>query len=204
MAKAKLKPSRAVRKKACHNVRTTVKIKHDSGAVTAQLRTLNQKEHHEIDRATREELQERLAGLSNENRRVFDRLRDIADDPNEWADEEIGMQDYRDILDGHVQAEISHGGGEMGEMQDALNEELNSKKQRKRHDTRNRWDSVQRRVLGFRAQMKAMTDAYMAWGAAQGEQGMEAGPVPPPEDMVETEYVVKVVDIFSAHQNSFL
>lgn len=61
---------------------------------------------------------------------MFDRMRDIPDDPIEWADEEIGMQDYQDILDGHIQAEISHGGGEMGEMQDALNEELNKKKQR--------------------------------------------------------------------------
>ncbi|KAJ7112328.1 hypothetical protein C8R44DRAFT_550780, partial [Mycena epipterygia] len=111
-------------------------------------------------------------------------------------DEDIGMQDYQDILDGNVQVDISHGGGEMGDMQDALNDELNSQKRRCRHDTRDRGDSVQRRVLGFRAQMKAMTDAYMVWGFTQGEQGMEAGPVPPPEDMIETEYVVKVVDIF--------
>ncbi|KAJ7106376.1 hypothetical protein C8R44DRAFT_744603 [Mycena epipterygia] len=204
MPKTKPKSSRANRKKVNLSVRTAVNITDSSGTVTAKLRTLNPKDRLEVEKATREELKKRLAALSKVDRQKLDRLRDIPDDLVEWTSEEMGMQDYQDVLDGHVQMDISHGGGEMGDMQDALNEEMNSKKRRKRQDTRSRWDSVQRRVLGFRAQMQAMTDAYMKWVSTQGEQGMEAGPVPPPEDMVETEYVVKVVDIFSAHLISLL
>jgi hypothetical protein len=40
-----------------------------------------------------------------------------------------------------------------------------------------------------------MTDAYMRWGAAQGD-GMEAGPAAPPAEMVvEKEFKVKVIDV---------
>lgn len=71
MPKVALKPSRVVRKKNRNNIRTAVNITDGSGAVTAQLRTLNQKERNEVERATRDELQERLAGMVHLFRVVF-------------------------------------------------------------------------------------------------------------------------------------
>jgi hypothetical protein len=56
---------------------------------------------------------------------------------------------------------------------------------------------MQRRVLGFRGQMKAMTDAYINWGVTQAEFGLDStAPLPEPET-VETYYKVSVIDVFS-------
>ncbi|KAJ7655525.1 hypothetical protein B0H17DRAFT_1146362 [Mycena rosella] len=129
-------------------------------------------------------------------------MRDIADDSTDSSDNE--PQDvftYNDVLDGNVRIEISHAGGELDDLQDNLNQELNGKKQqsfRRRRDTRKRWDTVDRRVLGFRGQMCAMTDAYIKWEATQGAFGMEGAlePVVDPED-VEREYRVEVINVFA-------
>ncbi|KAJ6459830.1 hypothetical protein DFH09DRAFT_1348807 [Mycena vulgaris] len=76
---------------------------------------------------------------------------------------------------------------------------MNGKKQRKRHDSRKRWDSVERRVLGFRGQMRAMTDAYMKWAATQGEYGMESAPEPVDPDDIEKVYKVRAIDVFGTY-----
>lgn len=59
-----------------------------------------------------------------------------------------------------------------------------------------------RRVLGFKCQMKAVTDAYVKWGATQSEYGLEAplNAAPPPmvDDQADGVYSIKVVDMFSA------
>jgi hypothetical protein len=142
-------------------------------------------------------------------------IHDIPDEEgDEWQDDD-GDFTYGDVIDGAVPIDISHGGGEMQDMAQALSDDLHGKARRwarfvyalkcikqgvfrKRQDTRYRSDVVQRRVLGFRAQMKEMVDAYMAFSAAQGEHGMAQGPVSPSDDMVENEFRVMVVDVFGA------
>lgn len=149
-----------------------------------------------------------FVGLSKEQRQTLNRLRDLPEDAEE------DMMTLQDILDGSVPLDLSHGGGEMENMEQELNEELNGKRQRyvlqcffslccltviyrKRKDKRKRWDSVQRRVLGFRGQMKAITDSYIKWAANQGEFGLEEGVNSPDPEMIEKEYKVKVIDLFS-------
>ncbi|KAJ7640923.1 hypothetical protein B0H17DRAFT_1216483 [Mycena rosella] len=101
-------------------------------------------------------------------------MRDIA---NDYLDIDEPFT-YHDVADGHVRIEISHAGGEMGDLQDDLNEELNSEKQRKRYDTRKRWDSVEKR-----------------WEATSGAFG-EGLPERPEEVEIEKEYKLQVIDVF--------
>ncbi|KAJ7664162.1 hypothetical protein B0H17DRAFT_1162819 [Mycena rosella] len=61
------------------------------------------------------------------------------------------------------------------------------KTDRKCYDTRKHWDSVEKRVLGFRGQMKAMTDAYIKWEATSGAFG-EGLPERPEEVEIKKEY----------------
>lgn len=65
-----------------------------------------------------------LLGLSKEEHRKFNQLHDIAEDDDQDA------WNYQEVVDGSVRIELSHGGGELGDMRDELNEELNGKKQR--------------------------------------------------------------------------
>ncbi|KAJ7351595.1 hypothetical protein DFH08DRAFT_957896 [Mycena albidolilacea] len=136
---------------------------------------------------------------SASTRNTMNNIHDIPDDEvDEWQDDD-GDFTYGNMIDGAVPIDISHGGGEMQDMAQALSDDLHGKARRKRQDTRYRSDVVQRRVLGFRAQMKEMVDAYMAFSAAQGEHGMARGPVSPSDDMVENEFRVMVVDVFDTY-----
>lgn len=45
--------------------------------------------------------------------------------------------------------------------------------------------------------MTAMTDAYIKWGATQGEFGFDSTPPPPDPETVQTHYKVMVIDVFS-------
>ncbi|KAJ7348546.1 hypothetical protein DFH08DRAFT_959943 [Mycena albidolilacea] len=118
-------------------------------------------------------------------------IHDIPDDEvDEWQGDD-GDFTYGDMIDGAVPIDISYGGGEMQDMVQALSDDLHGKARRKCQDTRYRSDVVQCRVLGFRAQMKEMVDAYMEFSAAQGEHGMARGPVSPSDDdMVENDETV--------------
>lgn len=59
----------------------------------------------------------------------LDRLRDLPDDETvEWEDDDnIALED---VLDGTVPITISHGGGEIADMERELSEELHGKKKR--------------------------------------------------------------------------
>ncbi|KAJ7822839.1 hypothetical protein B0H13DRAFT_2376426 [Mycena leptocephala] len=116
----------------------------------------------------------------------------MPDDPMDHSDDESPATfNYDDVAEGNIRIDISHAGGEMADLQDDFNQELNGKK--KHHDRRTRWDAMQRRVLGFRGQMKAMTNAYVEWGAPQREFGLEP-------KTVETHYPVTVIDVFSSYR----
>jgi hypothetical protein len=118
---------------------------------------------------------------------------------------------YDDVAQGNVRVEISHAGGEMEALAADLNTTVNGERCvfllsgvrsltcecRTSHATRSRRDAVQREVLGFRAQMKAMTDAYIKWGASQGEFGLDSDHTPPAPNEIEGTYKIEVVDIFS-------
>jgi hypothetical protein len=45
--------------------------------------------------------------------------------------------------------------------------------------------------------MKAMTDAYVNWGATQAEFGLDSTAAPPEPSTVQTYYKVSVIDVFS-------
>ncbi|KAJ7831870.1 hypothetical protein B0H13DRAFT_2240523 [Mycena leptocephala] len=140
----------------------------------------------------------------------------MPDDPMDHSDNESPSAfNYDDVAEGNIHIDISHAGGEMGDLQDDLNEELNGKKyvhpklfsmsafvltlHRKCRDHRTRWDATQQRVLGFRGQMKAMTDAYVNWGATQAEFGLDSTAPPPEPETVQTYYKVSVIDVFSSY-----
>ncbi|KAJ7852702.1 hypothetical protein B0H13DRAFT_1904475 [Mycena leptocephala] len=100
-----------------------------------------------------------------------------------------------DVLQGEVEFNISHAGGEF---QEQLRHDMNKAK---RMDTRTWRDVTRRRVLRFRGQMKAIISAYIKWGATQGEYGLDTPPALPPaaEADVDGAYGIKVVDMFSTY-----
>ncbi|KAJ7932304.1 hypothetical protein B0H13DRAFT_1857136 [Mycena leptocephala] len=120
------------------------------------------------------------------------------DEQNDDEDFDGQAMDIDDVLRGEdVEFHISHAGGEF---QDQLRHEMN---QPKRKDTRRRRDVTQRRVLGFRGQMKAIINAYIKWAASQGEYGLDSPPVPPPalDTDIDGVYSIKVVDMFTRSHN---
>ncbi|KAF8187398.1 hypothetical protein K438DRAFT_1907534 [Mycena galopus ATCC 62051] len=119
---------------------------------------------------------------------------EVADD--QWEDDDTFT--YDDVVDGSVPITISHGGGEMADLERGLWEYIHGKKKRRQRDTRNRWDILQRCVNGFRLQMEAMTDAYMKFTAGQRGTLEKAAP-PVPLELVENKYTVMVVDVFNTY-----
>jgi hypothetical protein len=151
--------------------------------------------------------------LSKEKRKIFDKIRDIPEDVMDQSENDEEPLNYSDVLDGTVPLDISHGGGELDDLQSELKETLGKKKRSvkpfpyrthclsdilcsARHDTRRRWDKTEKRVLGFRGQMRAMTDSYIKWAAAHGEFGLDGGPATPDEENVDSSYKVNVIDVF--------
>ncbi|KAJ7922061.1 hypothetical protein B0H13DRAFT_1866128 [Mycena leptocephala] len=100
----------------------------------------------ELHYSTNQEVLDHLSALSEERRRQFVALLDG-----------VGFDEQNDDEDFDGQA--------MDIDDDQLRHEMN---QPKRKDTRRRRDVTQRRVLGFRGQMKAITNAYIKWAASQG------------------------------------
>ncbi|KAF8145140.1 hypothetical protein K438DRAFT_1782175 [Mycena galopus ATCC 62051] len=124
----------------------------------------------------------------------------IPDEDDQWEDNNAVT--YDDVVDGSVPIDISYRGGEMADLDRGLWEDIHGKTKRpvlflrRRGDTRNCWDILQRRVNGFRQQMEAMTDTYMKFTAAQGSS-LEKEPPPVPPELVENAYTVMVMDIFT-------
>ncbi|KAJ7938087.1 hypothetical protein B0H13DRAFT_1852023 [Mycena leptocephala] len=201
--------TRATRKKGRSqknfHVRTVLGVRQPNGSIKKQLKTLGRKAQEHLHHQTDEEVREYINGtslrehcLSEERRLKFLALQDgkasNEPDDSDKAYEDIPMT-TEDVLQGRIELEISHAGGEL---QAQLQQDVN---RTKRQDTRTRRDVVQRRVLGFRGQMKAITDAYIVWGATQGQYGLNAPPTPPAaaEGDVDGTYVLKVVDMFSTY-----
>ncbi|KAJ7645339.1 hypothetical protein B0H17DRAFT_1216045 [Mycena rosella] len=195
-AAAKNRAARPHQARRGQSVRVPANIVQADGSSRSVLRGLMPKERAALATSSHLELTRRIANLDADCHRELEAMRDIANDDSDTETDD--PLTYHDVADGHVRIKISHAGGEMGDLQDNLNEELNSKKQRKRYDTRKRWDSVDRRVLGFHGQMKAMTDAYIKWDATYGSF-KEGLPECPEEDEIEKEYKLQVIDVFGTH-----
>ncbi|KAJ6457862.1 hypothetical protein DFH09DRAFT_1115679 [Mycena vulgaris] len=111
--------------KARARVRVPVTTVNRDGINVPEMRTLNAKACTELAEQTNREMLEHIAGLSEDRLRVFRQMRDIPEDSNDPSDYEDGDEfGYNDVADGTVPIEISHGGGELGDLQDALNEAM--------------------------------------------------------------------------------
>ncbi|KAJ7718135.1 hypothetical protein B0H16DRAFT_1797773, partial [Mycena metata] len=141
------------------------------------------------------------SALPDKKKRELERLRN-PDDCTDISDDEPTTFNYTDVAEGNIPINISHAGGEMGDLQADLDEELNGVHKKKYHDKRTRWDSTARRVLGFRGQMAAMTDAYIKWGATQGEFGLDGTPNIPEAEQIQKHCKITVVDVFSTYKAS--
>ncbi|KAJ6543312.1 hypothetical protein B0H10DRAFT_1970455 [Mycena sp. CBHHK59/15] len=108
-----------------NRVHVPVEVRNAAGQAFTQPQTLTPKALATLKNATNREMEEQIASLSKEERRKFNQLHDIAEDDDQDA------WNYQEVVDGNVRIELSHGGGELGDMRDELNEELNGKKQRK-------------------------------------------------------------------------
>ncbi|KAJ7671708.1 hypothetical protein B0H17DRAFT_1162089 [Mycena rosella] len=70
------------------------------------------------------------ARLDSDRRWKLEKMCNIADDSTDsFENEPQDVFPYNDVLDGNVHIEISHAGGELDDLQDNLNQELNGKKQ---------------------------------------------------------------------------
>ncbi|KAJ7331092.1 hypothetical protein DFH08DRAFT_815174 [Mycena albidolilacea] len=155
-------------------VKVPVTVRDAHGRASLKLQVLTTQARTEIQQRTQMEIEEQERAST---RKTMNNIHDIPDEEgDEWQDDD-GDFTYGDVIDGAVPIDISHGGGEMQDMAQALSDDLHGKARWKRQDTRYWSDVVQRRVLGFRAQMKEMVDAYMAFSAAQGRAWHGTGPV---------------------------
>jgi hypothetical protein len=67
---------------------------------------------------------------------------------------------------------------------------------RHRTDPRTRRNRTEQRTAAFRSQIEDIVDAYTAWSAAMGEDGLNGECVEPPEGDVQGTCLVRVVDAF--------
>lgn len=112
-----------------------------------------------------------------------------------------------DILDGSIQVDISHEGGEF--LQILLEDVDDNPKQRERKykERRTRRDRLERRQEGFRLQLDVITDAFMRWEASLGPGGLQnASPPSPPDEPLANGPRLQIVDVFgtSFHLSSKL
>ncbi|KAJ7767090.1 hypothetical protein B0H14DRAFT_2633106 [Mycena olivaceomarginata] len=148
---------------------------------------------NKLQDVTDREMKAQIASLTPDQAKKFTQLREMCDKGPGCSENEDTIT-YDDIVQGNVCVEINHAGGEMEPHVADLNTTVNGK--RTSHATHSRQDAVQCEVLGFRAQMKAMTDDYIKWGASQGDFRLDSDHTPPAPNEIEGTYKIEVVDIF--------
>ncbi|KAJ7880583.1 hypothetical protein B0H14DRAFT_2566270 [Mycena olivaceomarginata] len=164
--------------------------------VGGTIKTLGPAAQQQLHHHTNQAVIDEMNAMSEERRLKFVALQtgEGFSEGTDGGDFEDQAMDIDDVLRGDVQFDISNAGGEFEE------EVRASMNQAKRTDTRNRKDKVLRRVLGFRGQMKAITSAYVKWGATQDEYGADLLGTPPPAGNTQDGwYCVKVVDLFKTY-----
>jgi hypothetical protein len=122
--------------------------------------------------------------MTEGDRLAYDAARDVPEDDGYVTEEPM---DINDVLDGTAGLDFSHAGGEF---QHIMEEELRQQSRyvyyptmlfkiyrpnRRSHtDPRTRRDRTELRNEGFKRQLGAIVDAYIAWQEALGEGGLEA------------------------------
>ncbi|KAF8181741.1 hypothetical protein K438DRAFT_2169043 [Mycena galopus ATCC 62051] len=143
-----------------------------------------------------EALRERLRTMSEEHLEAFRALREVPEDRSGEIDdhEELGIGD---VLDGTVQMDFSHAGGEFIEtLQDGIEAEAERKK-KSAPDYRVRTDRTQKVVNGWKEQMDRMVQAYMTWCAATD---LGASNKMAESERIVEEFSITVVDLYESNK----
>ncbi|KAJ3576382.1 hypothetical protein NP233_g487 [Leucocoprinus birnbaumii] len=137
-------------------------------------------------RASKRKAEEEVAATARKNRRL-----DLSQDT---LDDDDGGVTAQDLLNGVVQVDLSHAGGEF--LQILLDDpEYTAQFKTKYKDCRTRRDRVLARNEGFRIQLDAMARSYLEWRKSIESGGLDTADPPPPAD-VGTGMTVTVVDTF--------
>ena len=128
-----------------------------------------------------------------------------------------------DVLDGKMEASISHAGGELETLLEDWGREAQTRgyvcqhwysrppltdlylhRSKKRSiDWRTRQDRILRQTELFQPQMDAITDAYMTWSASVRQKGFENWAMPPASsESACPRFPIKVIDIFGTVSES--
>ncbi|KAJ7821992.1 hypothetical protein B0H14DRAFT_3471049 [Mycena olivaceomarginata] len=108
------------------------------------------------------------------------------------------------VLNGSEQIELSHAGGELGSLEEDLEEDTDdesagakTRQAPKAEDWRTRRDRTERRNLAFESQMPEMVTSYVRYCAEQATAGGPLCTSPDEEEMrVQEVYEIRVVDMF--------
>ncbi|KAG6835989.1 hypothetical protein H0H93_012471 [Arthromyces matolae] len=130
-------------------------------------------------------------GLEDREREVINAIRDMPDYEG-LNDDGDDFVDAGQILDGAVEIDISHAGGEF---QQLMEQDLAPRKHRDDH--RARKHRILQRNEGFRLQSASMVDAYLEWNERMGISGrVIAVPLTPEEVKGAGTYLLRVVDTY--------
>ncbi|KAJ7439623.1 hypothetical protein B0H11DRAFT_1751794 [Mycena galericulata] len=149
---------------------------------------------------------ERYSRLSAEQKLVYDRLRDIPDpeesmsdfssSDHDWEDDDDDRAHAEAVLQGRVEFETSHAGGEFHEMLEGRIRETISNKKKRAKDPRDRRDFLEKLVTGFKGQMEDITDAYMKWASTNG--GLDKSWDGLTDGEVDSHFGIRIVDLFDS------
>ncbi|KAJ7790880.1 hypothetical protein B0H14DRAFT_3094581 [Mycena olivaceomarginata] len=136
--------------------------------------------------------------MDDENREELSHLQTLADDDDFHAGDAPNfpeMINVDDFLTGAEQADLSHAGGELGSLEEDIEEDLVAEDRRrgsKREDWRTHRDRTEIRNRAFASQMPDMVSAYIRMCA---EQEMPSRPRSE-NARVDEVYEIQVVDMF--------
>ncbi|KAG6836532.1 hypothetical protein H0H93_007016 [Arthromyces matolae] len=137
-------------------------------------------------------IDDRLQRLEDKEREVLNAIRDLPD-YDDMNDDDDNLVNATQILDGTLQMDISHAGGEFQEL---MEEDLGPRK--RREDSRARKNRILQRNEGFLMQSVSMVDAYLEWNEQLGVSG-SATAIPLTVEEVEgaaDTYLLRVIDTY--------
>ncbi|KAJ7799715.1 hypothetical protein B0H14DRAFT_3491386 [Mycena olivaceomarginata] len=165
--------------------------------------TLGRKGIEDYRRAEEQSLRTRLQHMDVDGLEGLQHLQGLAEDedfdPNN--SNTPNMVNMGGVLNGSERIELSHAGGELGSLEEDLEEDTDDEsseaKTRKAEDWRTRRDRTERRNLAFESQVPDMVSSYIRYCTEQATVG---GPLCAPRDEEETPvqevYEIRVVDMF--------
>ncbi|KAF8128329.1 hypothetical protein K438DRAFT_2000344 [Mycena galopus ATCC 62051] len=160
--------------------------------------TLSRRGVDEYQQRGEEALRARFDVMEEGHRQDLEHLQSLAEDDDFHTGDAPSLPNLvnvDDILMGAEQADLSHARGEMGSLEEDIEQDLVEEEKRrgsKREDWRTRRDRTETRNRVFSSQMPEMVSAYICMCA---EPEMTARPRAE-EDTVEETYEIQVVDMF--------